>query len=147
MEDSQVLTEDILKKLGFKRVERKGYGASTRIFRIEPPKREDISNYPYFIEFLLKEHLPAENSNCGILGVYSPEQEAYMIPGDLRKKKDPWTEEDHERARNHKEMVEEYCSYVAWGVKTVGRLKELYKALTCRELEETEEHGTFILEA
>ena len=114
------LTERHLLGLGFKEVKIKDDH--------RPGYRIKLPYYPFEIQVTLGNY-PISNPNCGIVAIYSPEQEASGIPKYLYKKK-VWNARDHKKADNYRIKMPEWTQNVAWYVHTPERLMQIIVALT-----------------
>lgn len=78
---------------------------------------------------------PDDNPNCGIAGIYTPAFEASGVPEDLYDKEE-WSEEDHQRAINHKIQFPEHYQPIAWYFISLERLEALILGLTGKRLQD-----------
>lgn len=101
------LTEETLEALGFKNCGKDKWG-NKNVYRIQP------IYYAFQIQVILGDY-PASNPNCGVLGIYTPEEEVklYTTKGKLKKIK----------------LKEEYQP-IAWYVNTPERLQSIIISLT-----------------
>lgn len=120
-----ILTNNMLEVFGFQ------YCGQTitdnSIYRISD------EDYPFYIQVVLGDY-PRTNPNCGMVYIYRPQEEVYSIPQDLLDKEE-WSYEDRVRAENHTVTVDKLEQPIAYYVYNLERLKQVYKALTTKELE------------
>lgn len=114
------ITEDVLLELGFINTGKK-HGFS-------PIYRKIVAGYPHQIQYILGD-FPKDNPNCGVLGIYSPEEMVNTVPKDLIHK-DDWTDEEMERASKHQELIPSSLVNIAWYVTSELRLKSLIDLIT-----------------
>ncbi len=134
MQDTDRITEDNITSLGWNKIENSNPEIKSLTYRINPREQFKIS-YPFELEIIFRPHLDELNQNYGMVCLYMPETEASGIPLDLVKKRGTWTEEDEERAKNHKIQIPEMRQPIAYGVTTIGRLKQICKAVAELDLE------------
>jgi hypothetical protein len=78
---------------------------------------------------------PESNPNCGCVSILLPKnKKVSAIPKDLYDKEE-WTEEDEIRAANYKTTWRKWRQPIAYFIKYVHQLQNLYFALTGTELE------------
>ena len=139
IKDNDLITGDILKQLGFAEViinkPEDAYRHGNVVYRITPPRHEAYGFYAYELQMELRKDLPGTNPNSGIFSIYSPKAFAHAVPDDLLEK-EKWSDDDRKRAHGYKIELEEFTTPIVWYITKVGRLKDLYWALTQMELEE-----------
>lgn len=115
------LTEEILRNLGFEEATEKSIIGGT-LWRIKYPY------YAYQFQIELADY-PDDNPNCGVLSLYSPEQDTSAIPDDLYDK-EHWEPGDYERAKTFTIKIPKTEVHIAWHVNTPERLYAIIQSLT-----------------
>ncbi len=109
------ITEEFLKEQGFTDSgEKHGYNVIWR--------KPIIGSFGY-LNFVMGNY-PVTNPNVGVLGIYHPEEWVSSVPDDLIRK-ETWTEEESERAENHKIKMEESLVNFTWYLDDQKRFKRL----------------------
>jgi hypothetical protein len=114
------ITEDFLIEQGF--VDTGKTHAFSKIWR-KPYK--DTGGFFNFI----KGDYHETNSNCGVLGIYYPEEDIHTVPKDLVNKK-VWTEEDDERARNYTIRIDSCLVNIAFYLDDTERFLRIISDLS-----------------
>lgn len=120
------LTEEWLKRLGFKYM--KCISSDWEKEWIINPQK-----YSWEIGVLLGDY-PEDNPNCGCVSILQSKNiKAKGVPPDLLDKED-WTEEDVRRADKYRITLEKWRQPIAYFIRYVHQLQNLYFALTGEEL-------------
>lgn len=118
------ITRELVRGLGFVELESddEEFDGS---FIIEP----DTIYYCYAIMLTFREF--EDRKDCTV-SIYMEETEAHVLPEDLIEKED-WTEEDKERAKNFTIFIPERSQPIAYNLKYMHRLQNIYRGLTGEE--------------
>lgn len=120
------LTEEWLLKFGFEKM-------SCITFDHENEWVKNPKKYGWEIAVLLGDY-PKTNPNCGCVSILNSEdKQISATPPDLYEK-EHWTKEDEIRAENYTETLEKWRQPIAYYIKYVHQLQNLYFALTGEEL-------------
>lgn len=129
------LTRTVLQLLNF---HGEGYDHVKR-----PCYRYDLGHGHRYLQVVLNDY-PETNPNCGIVSIFFPEmKQQHMFTQEKKtgqskkevKKIDFVTEEDSEYFYGIKYLdVPSHTTPIAWHVTTVGRICDIYRALTMKSL-------------
>jgi len=120
------LAEEWLLKFGFEKMKCITFEWKTE-WIIQP------RGYGWEIGVLLGDY-PETNPNCGCVSIlHSKDKQIPGVPPDLYDKEN-WTKEDIKRANNYTVTFEKFRKPIAYYIKYVHQLQNLYFALTGEEL-------------